>query len=67
MSDLLADALPPVPLKDQIACVEREIGMRRSVFPRRVENGQMSASKAAEEIRRMEAVLATLQALEEAS
>ena len=67
MPDLLTDALPPVPLKDQIACVEREIGMRRSVFSRRVEDGQMSASKAAEEIRRMEAVLATLQRLEEAS
>lgn len=60
MTDLLSNNLPPVPLKDQIACVEREIAMRRRVYPRWVESGKLKQGEADEEIRRMEAVLETL-------
>lgn len=67
MTDLLTDALPPVPLSDQIACVEREIGMRRAVYPHQAARGNTRQSTADERIRRMEAVLATLRALEEQS
>ena len=61
MNDLLADALPPVSLKDQISCVGREIAMRKRVYPHWIRNGRMKEGAAREEIRRMEAVLATLQ------
>lgn len=57
MPDLLTDALPPVSLDDMIACVKREIQLRRRVYPRWVQNGNMKQSTADEEIRRMEAVL----------
>jgi hypothetical protein len=60
MTDLLTGALPPVTLAEQIACVERELAMRRRVYPRWVGRGQMKPGAAEEEIRRMEAVLETL-------
>ena len=41
MSDLFGAAGLRVPLCDQIAAVQREIGMRRTVYPRRVQSGQM--------------------------
>lgn len=65
MGDLLADALPPVTLADQITCVEREIAMRQRVYTRWVYTGRMKQGAADEEIRRMAAVLATLKSLEE--
>jgi len=40
------------------AAIEREIKMRRRVYPRWVEAGRMSQAKADEEIAIMEAVLA---------
>jgi hypothetical protein len=43
----------------------RELGYRRHVYERRVAEGKMSQKKADEEIQAMEAVLATLQGLEE--
>lgn len=52
-----------VPLAAQIACVERELGMRRSVYPRRVADGKMRQAQADQEVRAMEAVLETLQGL----
>lgn len=64
MSDLLDGALPPVTLADQIRCVEREIALRRHVYPRQVSIGRMKPGEADEEIRRMESVLATLRSLE---
>lgn len=63
MNDLLADALPPVPLKDQIACIKRELGYRERVYARRVADGKMTRTLADEELRRMRAVLATLEDL----
>jgi hypothetical protein len=44
----------------QIKCVEREIAMRRRVYPKWVEAGRMSENKSIYEIATMEAVLETL-------
>jgi hypothetical protein len=52
-----------VPLARQIACVERELRMRRSEYPRLVEEGRMSAEKATRETWEMQAVLDTLRRL----
>lgn len=53
----------PMPLTMQIACIERELRMRRRVYPRWVEAGRITQAKAEWEIDAMEGVLATLQAL----
>lgn len=55
--------IPPVNIEEQIASVEREIGMRRQVYPRRVADNRMTQAHADLEIRRMEAVLKTLRAV----
>ncbi len=56
MGDLISDALPPVSKTQMIRCIEREIAMRRKVYPRWVEAGRMRQETADEEIRVMEAV-----------
>lgn len=48
-------------LKDQIACVERELAFRRRCYPNWIEQKKIKADQAAREIARMEAVLATLE------
>lgn len=48
-------------LAAQIACVKREIAMRRRVYPRWIETGRMTASAVQREIATMWAVLATLE------
>lgn len=53
-----------VPLSVQIKSIEREIGMRKRVYPRWVENNRMSQAKADEEIAAMEAALETLREVE---
>lgn len=63
MTDLLTGALPPVTLADQIRCVRRELGKRKGAYPRFVANGTMKQGEADEQIRLMEAVLATLEKL----
>lgn len=40
------------------ACLERELKMRRRVYPRWVQDGRMSQAKADEEIAVMKAILA---------
>jgi hypothetical protein len=50
----------PIDLEQQLACVRREIGMRRRVYPRWVQAGRMSQAAADREIATMEAVLDTL-------
>jgi hypothetical protein len=45
-----------VTIDDMLACVRREIGMRRRVYPRWVEQSKMSAADADREIETMEAV-----------
>lgn len=53
-----------VSIYDQIACVEREIAMRRRAYPRWIEQGRMTPQKSAQEIAAMEAVLETLRGIE---
>lgn len=47
---------------DQVKAVEREIGFRKYVYPRRVAAGKMTQAKADHEIAVMEAVLVTVTA-----
>lgn len=51
-----------VPLERQIACVKRELAMRGRAYPRWIAAGRMTQAKADQEVREMEAVLATVQA-----
>lgn len=60
MSDqLLTDA--PIPVDSQIASVNREITLRRRVYPKWVADGRMSQRKADDEIAAMTAVVASLE------
>jgi len=52
----------PVSLDDQIACVRRELALRRSVYRRRVLDKKMTPEAADRELVHMEAVLETLNA-----
>lgn len=54
--------MKPVTIEEQVACVERELRMRRNAYPRWIQAGKMTQAKAYAEIATMEAVLATLQA-----
>lgn len=56
-----------ITIEDQIKAVEREISMRRRVYPRWVENKRMSREKADKEIATMEAVLETLKEVQKQS
>ena len=56
----MTETLFPLTLDDQIACVEREIELRKRVYPRRVADQKMSPHAARYQIEAMEAVLATL-------
>jgi hypothetical protein len=51
------------PYSEQLACVEREVEMRKVVYPKWVAAGKLSQKKANEEILRMEAVAETLRGL----
>lgn len=52
-----------VPLERQVACVRREVSMRRRVYPRWVSTGRMTQVQADREITVMEAAQATLEQL----
>ena len=41
---------------DKLACAEREVKMRERVYPRWIEDGRISAGKAAHEIATMKAI-----------
>lgn len=58
-------ALTKVSLAHQVAEVEREIGLRRNVYPGFVAKGKMRQGEADEHMRRMESVLATLKWLDD--
>lgn len=58
MTDLL-----PVSLEEEIAAVEREIGLRKRVYPGRVQARRMSQDRAEREIQIMEAILDLLMGL----
>lgn len=49
-----------IPLDDQIAEIERELGMRRRVYPHMVAKGTYDQGQADRQVARLEAVLATL-------
>jgi len=49
-----------ITIGEQIACVKREIGLRRRLYPRFVKGGRFTQEFADDEIANMEAVLATL-------
>jgi len=53
-----------ITLPQKIQCVERELAMRRRVYPRWVSEGRMPQAKADDEIALMAAVLATLKGLQ---
>lgn len=56
----MTELFPPT-IDDQIACVTREITMRKRVYGRRVAEGRMTAAHADLEMWNIEAVLATLE------
>jgi len=49
-----------ITLAEQIKCIEREIGYRKRVYPRLVDQGRMKLDQSDYQIAAMEAVLATL-------
>ena len=49
-------------LDDMIACAEREVGMRRRVYPHWVASKKMSQARADEEIAKMQAIANHLRA-----
>jgi hypothetical protein len=51
MADLL-----PITMADRLACVDRELALRRRVYPRWVAAGRMTQAKADREIELMQAV-----------
>lgn len=55
-----------VSLEDQLKAAQREVAMRRGVYPRWVASGRMTAKKAADETSAMEAIVETLQRLVQA-
>lgn len=54
-----------VDLPTQIAAARRELEMRKHVYPHHIERKKMSAEKAAQEIANMEAIIRTLEWLNE--
>jgi hypothetical protein len=51
MTDIITTA-------DKLACAKRELALRKSAYPRWVEQGKLSAGKAAHEIDCMRAIVA---------
>lgn len=60
MSDLFPNAPLQVTIDDMIQAAERELALRRRVYPRRVSEGKMSADFAQHQTRAMEAIVALL-------
>lgn len=54
-----------ITIEEQIACVERELGMRVKSYPRWVKGGKLIQAAADEELARMRAVLLTLQRVQQ--
>lgn len=50
---------------DMLACAEREVKMRKRVYPRWVEDGRMSEGTAAHQLACMEEIVKTLRPLAE--
>ena len=60
--DTLRGERSDVPLRDMLACAERELRMRRRLYPRWVGDGRMTSRDAARETWAMQAILDTLRA-----
>ena len=54
-----------ITIEEQIACIERELGMRVKLYPRWVKGGKLTQAAADEELARMRAVLLTLQRVQQ--
>jgi hypothetical protein len=54
-----------ITLDGQIACLKREIAIRKTVYPKWVANGRMGQEQASREIAVMTAALHVLMALQE--
>ncbi len=54
-----------VSLRHQIAEIEREIGLRKNVYPRWITSGKIRRGEAELHMERIEAALATLKAIQE--
>lgn len=52
-------------LHEQIKSIERELAMRRRVYPRLIHEGRMRVETAQHEIECMESILLTLQKVEQ--
>jgi hypothetical protein len=61
--DLFHDGPVRYDLRDQLRCVNRELKMRKFVYPKRVTSGVLKQEKADQEIDCMEAVRDTLMEL----
>lgn len=66
MAELFPDAPTQISLRDQIEAIEREIRIRRKVYPKWVAKKHMTQAKADFEIAAMQAALATLKSHAEA-
>lgn len=55
--------MPPITIDEQIACIQRERAMRLRMYPRWVKAGKLTQVAADEELCRVDAVLATLEAV----
>ncbi len=53
----MSDGAPKFRLDEMVACAERELALRRRVYPQWVQSGRMSQGKADEEIAKMAAVV----------
>lgn len=54
-----------ITMADQIACVRRELALRRSVYPKWVKLGKLTEDKATREIEVMQSVLDLLMGIKE--
>jgi len=52
-----------ITLQDMVDCAERELAMRKRVYPRWVDNGKMRPDAAERETIRMDAIVRTLKGL----
>jgi hypothetical protein len=64
--DATPRTLAPITLDEQITGVQRELAVRAAVYPRQVARGHLTQPKADYQLAVMEAVLVTLQRLQDA-
>lgn len=50
-------------IERQITCAEREVALRKRVYPRFIESGRITKLKADDEIATMEAIVVTLRSM----